>query len=31
MCHTCHVGIDRAGFEDEEQPFATATRGSTCT
>ena len=21
MCHTCHLGIDRAGFENEEQPF----------
>lgn len=23
MCHTCHQGIDRAGFEDAPQPFTT--------
>jgi len=23
MCTTCHMAIDKAGFEDEEQPFAT--------
>jgi cbb3-type cytochrome oxidase cytochrome c subunit len=26
MCHTCHRGIDRAGFEGEQQPFATHPR-----
>ncbi len=26
MCHTCHLGIDRAGFESEQQPFATHPR-----
>jgi cytochrome c2 len=26
MCHTCHLGIDRAGFEGEEQPFKTHPR-----
>lgn len=23
MCHTCHMAIDREGFEDEPQPFTT--------
>ena len=26
MCHTCHVGIDRSGFEDQEQPYASHPR-----
>ena len=26
MCHTCHVGIDRAGFEDQAQPYTTHPR-----
>jgi cytochrome c2/transcriptional regulator with XRE-family HTH domain len=26
MCHTCHLGIDRAGFEAEKNPFKTHPR-----
>lgn len=26
MCMTCHLGIDRAGFEGEEQPYTTHPR-----
>lgn len=26
MCMTCHLGIDRAGFEDEPQPFTSHPR-----
>ncbi len=26
MCTTCHLGIDRAGFEDQPQPFRTHPR-----
>jgi cbb3-type cytochrome oxidase cytochrome c subunit len=26
MCQTCHMGIDRSGFEDEAQPFASHPR-----
>ena len=26
MCHTCHLGADRAGFEAEDQPFASHPR-----
>lgn len=26
MCTTCHLGIDRAGFEDEPQPFTSHPR-----
>lgn len=26
MCHTCHLGIDRAEFEAEEQPYTTHPR-----
>jgi mono/diheme cytochrome c family protein len=26
MCMTCHAGIDRPGFEDEEQPYSTHPR-----
>ncbi|HVS17478.1 MAG TPA: cytochrome c [Planctomycetota bacterium] len=26
MCMTCHLGIDRAGFEDEPQPYTTHPR-----
>ena len=26
MCHTCHVGIERSGFEDQEQPYSSHPR-----
>ncbi len=26
MCHTCHLAIDREGFEDQEQPFTSHPR-----
>jgi len=26
MCHTCHLGVDQPGFEDEEQPYTSHPR-----
>jgi mono/diheme cytochrome c family protein len=26
MCHTCHVAVEKAGFEDQEHPYATHPR-----